>query len=418
MAGRDPTRTMRYRDLFRDAEFAGMYVADVLTMSGTFLTRLAVAALVYQRTGSVSQTGAVFAASFAPHLLGPWLATLADIFPRRGLLILSDVVRCGMVLLLLIPSVPYWLVLTVVFLLELIQIPFGSSRLATLADILDEVSFPVGNALVGATRQALQVSSFAVGGVLIAATSPQTALVLDSASYLVSAVLIYMFVKRRPLPWHGEAERPRVWSGALEGLRVVRRTPHMAQWFWLLALGPGIVVISEGLAVPFAQEDLGGGTRLAGLLMGALALGNLVGFAVFGRFRVELQNRLIYPLAYSSGGFVFMIGLLAVAFGSVIPILLAIALSGAAMSYLLAIQARVAAIIPRVARGRVFGLGNTVMQLAQGTTILSAGAVADALPVGVGGALVLFGAVGVVAVSVVQWRDWMTDRTTASAAEA
>ena len=63
-AGAEPT-TVRYRDLFRDREFAGMWLADVLSMAGSYLARLAVAALVYHRTASPGLTAVAFAGDAA-----------------------------------------------------------------------------------------------------------------------------------------------------------------------------------------------------------------------------------------------------------------------------------------------------------------------------------------------------------------
>lgn len=395
-------RSVRYRDLFRDAEFTGLYVADALNVTGSYLTRLAVAAFVYRDTGSVGLTGAVFAASYAPYLLSPFMATLADRFPRKGLMVLSDVLRCALVLLLLLPSTPFAGLLAVLFTLELIRIPFGAARLATLADVLDEERFPVGNALVGATRQVLQVGGFLIGGFLVAATSPQTAIVIDAVTFVCSAVLILVFVERRPVAWDTDQAPPAMWAATREGFAIIGRTPHMMPWFGLLALGPGLIVIAEGLAVPYADQ-LGGDVRLAGVIMATAPVGTAIGFAIFGRLSVDQQNRLVYPCAYAAGLLVALAGALGALGGSPIPLLLVLTLSGATLSYLVAIQAQVAAVIPRSARGRVFGLGNSVMQLAQGGAILAAGVVAVSLPIGE--VLVVLGLLGVGIVAVIGWRD-------------
>ena len=148
--------TVRYRDLFRDREFSGMWLADVLSMAGSYLARLAVASLVYARTNSPGLTAVAFAISFAPYLFSPVLATIADRFPRKQLLVFTDVLRFGLVLLLIIPGMPLALLLVVLFSIEVFQIPFGAARLATLADILEDERFPAGNAFVAGTRQAVQ----------------------------------------------------------------------------------------------------------------------------------------------------------------------------------------------------------------------------------------------------------------------
>lgn len=389
---------MRYRELFRDAEFSGMYVADVLTMTGTYLSRLAVAVLVYGRTNSVGLTALSFAMSFAPYIFAPWLSTLADRLPRKHLLVSTDVLRALLVLVLVIPGVPLPLLLAVVFSLELFQIPFGAARLATLADILPDARFPAGNALVQSTRQAVQVSGFIIGGAVVAATSPQTALLIDSVTYAVSAVLILIFVRHRPLPWGPNNPAPRVWKGAMEGLRFVTRTPGMLYLFMLLALGPGLVVIAEGLAVPFADQ-LGGGTKLAGLIMATAPIGNVVGFAIAGKLSFDLQQRLAYPLAAAAGATVAIAGLAGALTSSAAAVVVILTLSGVTLAYLNAIQSRVAAVVPREARGRVFGMGNAVMMLSQGLAVALAGWMAETGQIGV--VLFVIGLVGIALVGLI-----------------
>jgi predicted MFS family arabinose efflux permease len=374
-AGARPT-TVRYRDLFADREFSGMWVADVLSMAGSYLARLGVAALVYGRTESPGLTATAFAISFAPYLFAPVLATIADRFPRKELLVATDVLRSLLVLLLIIPGMPLTLLLVVLFTIEVFQIPFGAARLATLADVLDDDRFPAGNALVAGTRQAVQVGGFVVGGAVVAATSPTYALAINSLTYLLSAALILAFVQRRPQPWGEDGVRPGVWTGTREGLRFVLRTPGMPVLFALLALGPGIVIVAEGLAVPFADQ-LEGGTRLAGVIMATAPLGNVVGLALIGRLGLDGQRRLIFPGALGCGLLVGLSGLFGELTDSPLPVIALLTLSGASLAYLAGIQALVARAIPSAARGRVFGLGNAVMQISQGGAVALAGALAE-----------------------------------------
>jgi hypothetical protein len=404
--GTGPT-TVRYRDLFRDREFSGMWVADVLSMTGSYLARLGVAALVYSRTDSPGLTAAAFAISYAPYLFAPLLATIADRFPRKALLVTTDVLRSMLVLLLIIPGMPLPLLLVTLFAIEVFQIPFGAARLATLADVLEDDRFPAGNALVAGTRQALQVAGFLIGGAVVAATSPITALVVNCVTFMTSAVLILVFVRHRTHPWLADgAPRPGIWAGTVEGLRFVARTPGMPILFVLLALGPGIVVVAEGLAVPFADQ-LGGGAQLAGVIMATAPLGNVIGLALLGRLPLEGQRRLIFPGALGCGLLVGLSGLGGYLTGSPLPVIVMLTLAGGALAYLAGIQALVAKAIPAGARGRVFGLGNAVMQIAQGGAVALAGAIAEGTSIDL--VLLILGGVAVVVVGVLA----VVDRRTA-----
>jgi hypothetical protein len=308
------------------------------------------------------------------------------------------VLRSLLVLLLIIPGMPLGLLLATLFTIETLQIPFGAARLATLADILEDERFPAGNALVAGTRQAIQVGGFLIGGAVVAATSPIFALMINSVTFMLSAILIVVFVNRRPHPWAEDGTGPPGWlASTREGLRFVVRTPGMPIWFALLALGPGIVVVAEGLAVPYADQ-LGGGARLAGVIMATAPLGNVVGLALLGRLPLERQRRLIIPGALGCGVLVALSGVSGYLTGSPLPVIGLLTLAGASLAYLAGIQALIAKSIPAAARGRVFGLGNAVIQIAQGAAVALAGAIAEGTDIDI--VLAILGVVALVIAAV------------------
>ena len=290
---------MRYRELFGDREFRALFVADVMSITGSYLARVAVAGLVFHRTGSATLTALAFAVSYAPYLLSPWLSSLADLFPRRMLLILCDLARAVCIGLILVPGLALPFVMALLFLEATWRIPWGAARLALLTDILSPEAFPAGNALIASVRQALQVGGFAVGGVVVALIGVRPTLAFDAFTFLLSAAIVVVAVRRRAAPWRtrrvavtagapsparageqpGTASdratdvRPGTWVSTVEGVRSVVRNPKMVQLFALLGLGPAMAVITEGLAVPFAA-DLGGGLAAGRSHHGGAAAGH------------------------------------------------------------------------------------------------------------------------------------------------
>jgi hypothetical protein len=144
---------MRYRELFAERDFTALLVADVLSIVGSYLSRLAVSALVFARTDSVALTAVSFAVSYAPYLFSPWLSTYADRFAGRPILIACDLARAVLTLVVVLPGLPMPVLLTTLFVVSACRIPFGAARLALLAQILTPRAFPAGNALVSSARQ-------------------------------------------------------------------------------------------------------------------------------------------------------------------------------------------------------------------------------------------------------------------------
>jgi MFS family permease len=126
-------------------------------------------------------------------------------------MVACDVARAP--LMLVIPllhwsgSDAYGVLLAVAFGLGAFAAPYFASQRIILPELLGEDESLVGraNALFqGATRVTLLLGPVA-GGLLIASVSAPTVLVVDAATYVVSAVLVLGFVPRpEPLPPDGE----------------------------------------------------------------------------------------------------------------------------------------------------------------------------------------------------------------------
>ena len=100
-------RARSYRAVFAIREFRALWWAQVVSYLGDQIAQVAIAVLVYTKTGSPELTALAYALTYLPPILGgPLLAGLMDPFPRRQVMITLDLVRGGLVELMALPSVP------------------------------------------------------------------------------------------------------------------------------------------------------------------------------------------------------------------------------------------------------------------------------------------------------------------------
>ena len=77
-----------FRDVFAVAEFRALWAAQLLSVIGDQLARVALTVLVYDRTRSALLAAVTFVASIVPTFVGGvMLAWLADRYPRRRVMI-------------------------------------------------------------------------------------------------------------------------------------------------------------------------------------------------------------------------------------------------------------------------------------------------------------------------------------------
>jgi MFS family permease len=349
------------------------------------MARVAMTVLVYDRTHSPLWTAATYAATLVPWVLGGLaLSGLADRLPRRQVMVACDVVRMVLVCLMALvsvkvaPDLSLWIMVALLFVVTLVDSPFKSARAAMLPDILSGERYVLGTAVSQITLQVGVVSGFAIGGLVVALLGVRGALLIDAATFAVSALLVRYGVRLRPASGAtagppGTA-KPRQLAEIAAGNRLVfgdRRLRTLVLFGWLVAF----YVVPMGLAAPYAARlhSFLSVPVATGLVFAAGPFGTAIGAVAFGRIVAPARRQQwMGPLAVAACGllllFVFQPGL--------IVSLVIIAASGACASYQLAANAAfVAAVMPE-RRGQAFGLANGGMQVSQGLWILVAGALA------------------------------------------
>lgn len=368
-------RNQSFTSVLRVREFQAMSLAEFLSVVGDQVARVALAVLVYDRTHSATLTGLTYALTFVPALVGGVLLSgLGDRFPRRDVMIATDIGRAVLVALMTIPGMPLWLLCVLVAAMTLLAGPFKAAQQALLPDVLPGGKFMVGMSIRNITGQAAQVVGFAGGGLLVAHFDPATGLMIDSITFVASALLLCFGVRRRSTPGdlNGQVS---YFSSIVVGARLVwndavLRTLVALNWL------AGFYVVAEALAAPYAS-DIGAGAAAVGLLMAADPLGSVIGALVFGRWVTEATQVRIIGVLGVLAGLPLALCLLQPGLGISIALF---ALSGMlATGY--NIQGVVSFVrrLPDSYRAQGSGLSSSGLITVQGLGALAAGALADAI---------------------------------------
>lgn len=362
-----------FRDVFAVAEFRALWTAQLLSVVGDQLARVALTVLVYDRTRSALLAAITFVVGIVPTFVGGvTLAWLADRYPRRAVMIACDLARCVLVLLMVIPGVPLAALVGLLFAVTLVGAPFTSARAAIYPDVLIGDRYVMGTAVTLTTYQFAQVLGFAVGGTVVGFFGIRVSLVIDAATFAGSALIVWARVRSRPAPSVDSHRGSSRLTGLLVGARLVftrsaLRTPMLFGWLAAFYCAP------EGVAAPLAH-DLGGGAAATGVILAADALGQTVGAIMFSRFvSPPTRLRVMSPLAVAACGilclFLWRPGL---AFS-----LLILFASGLCGCYQLAANAAFVTAAPPERRSQAFGLAQGGISLGQGTVMILAGAAAQ-----------------------------------------
>ncbi|MFI0449208.1 MFS transporter [Actinomadura sp. 6N118] len=385
---RPPEAQATYREVFAVGEFRALWLAQALSYVGDQLAQVALAVLVYRATDSAMLTALTYALTYIPPIVGgPVLSGLADLFPRRTVMVVCDVLRMGLMGLIALHAMPFWGLCAAVFLTVLLGAPFTAARAALLPDVLDGDKYVAGTAINNITHQATQMFGFLAGGAVVAVVGTYEALAINSLTFGASALVLVVGLRRRPATKEREKDALGLWRGTRDGARLVFGDPtlrSLVSFAWLC----GFYVIPEGLAAPYAAT-FGGGALTVGLLMSAMPTGMVIGAFLFSRF-VRPTNRI------RAMGWMSMLACAPLIGAATHPPLWGVmalwALSGVGSAYQLAANAAFVAAVPPSGRGQAFGLAQSGILAGQGLGILIAGAAVQLL--GVEAVVALAGALG------------------------
>lgn len=289
--------------MFRDRTLTAVVAARFVSLTGTTMTVVALPWFVLATTGSTAKMGVVLACeTFPAFALGiPAGGLVASLGPRRAL-VLGDSLRAP-----LLAAVPvlHWLgvlsfplLLVLVTVIGVFSVPYAAAAGSILPEIVGEDASEVARAQA-ALQVAIQVTGVigpTLAGVLIPFIGSPSLLVLDGASYALSAGIVFALVRRvghaRP-----RAERPR---GVLVGVRQVRRDPLLGS-IVLTALAAHVGFAALFATLPALAFRSFHDPRTAGILFSADAAGSVLG----GLAALWLARR-IAPMRLGVAGFAAM----------------------------------------------------------------------------------------------------------------
>jgi hypothetical protein len=315
-------------------------------------------------------------------------------------LITSDVLRAVLVALMAVPGTPLAVLLALLFAVSLCAPPFESARSALMADVLEGERYAVATSLTNVSLQLAQVIGFVAAGALVTAFSPSVVLLLDAATFAVSALWLAVGLQRRPAPVEPSGEPSSVWREAGEGLRLIGGSPRLLAIIALLWTGTLFANAAEGIAAPLT-DDLGEGAVALGVLLAANPMGVTIGGLVVARLLGTARSeRLLPALVVLSLAPVLLAGLVALAAGpgrgAYVLVVGLLFVAGLGASWTIPLNVAFVQAVPPAMRGRAFGVAVSGLYGVQGLGALGAGLAAEGVPAAA--VVAIAGGVGLVAV--------------------
>ena len=275
-----PNRLQFMLRALRHRNYRLFFGGQIVSLSGTWMTQIAMVWLVYRLTGSGWMLGLVgFAGQIPAFLLGPIAGVLVDRLPRHRLLVVTQIaamIQSGVLAILtLTGAIEVWHIVALSIAQGLINAFDIPTRQAFVVEMVEDKD-DLGNAI------ALNSSLFnlarligpAMGGVLIAIVGEGVCFAIDSASYIA---VIGALLMMRVTPRASESKRGQALHELREGWAYVVASKPISAILILLAC-MSLFGMPYGVLTPIiVTKSLGGGSNTLGFLVAASGCGSLFG---------------------------------------------------------------------------------------------------------------------------------------------
>ncbi|MBO0778813.1 MAG: MFS transporter [Ktedonobacteraceae bacterium] len=390
--------------VLRKRNFTLLWLGQVVSLCGDGFLYIAVPYYVYQLTGSVLQTGITVIVETLPRVL---LSSLAGVFVdrwnRRWTMLIADLLRAAVLLLMLLVHSAdlLWLIYVALAAQAIISQFFTPASMALIPSLVEDEQLIAANSLSSLGQSVTRLVGPPIGGVLFTALGLTGAVLMDSVTYVFSALMLLLIVLPASASISkGGEQKERVvvaaaikhlWEEWVGGLRLIGRSQTLTGillTMGVLMLGQGIIQV---MFVVFVRNVMHGDAMVYAWVLTSQGVGSMLGALLNGVISKWLRPVYQIALAGLTAGAAILViiyypqlvlvmiltGFMGVFVAGLVVTLYTLLQVGAEDRY----------------RGRVFGTLETVMSLAMLISMTLSSSFGDRLGVvpwmTISGALVL-----------------------------
>jgi MFS family permease len=374
----------------RQRNFALLWFGGLISIIGDWVIIATLPFFIYNITGSALASSGLLVAYTLPGLLfGSLAGVFVDRWDRRRTMIVANLLRAPLMLLLLMVQDAAWVpvIYFVTFIESTIGQFFGPAENALLPRLVAEEQLLAANALNTLNNNLARLLGPSLGAATFAVIGLPGVVVLDSVSYLASALMIGLIAIGSTRAKGAERSQAPValislvivWHEWREGLLLVKRNRLVTAIFVILGAAAIADSFNSALLVPFVKEMLQGSTQEFAWLLTAQAVSGIGAGFLVGHISGRIGPGPMIALSAGVAGVLFMI-----AYN--VPVLwlvlfVATILGFPSVGFYVGAQTLLQSSVADQYRGRVFGALGTTNALLALVTLGLGGALADRLGV-------------------------------------
>ncbi|MEJ2733659.1 MAG: MFS transporter [Anaerolineae bacterium] len=368
--------------VLKNRDFLALWLSQLISKVGDNFAVVAALVLINDLATRTGMAVVVIAAAMTiPQLFALASGVFVDRFSRKAVMIITDLLRAGVVLLpLLVQTASHlYLLYLTAFLVMGLGAMFIPARNASIPNMVPEEHLLTANALIQATELVSLIAGASLATLVISLTSTSMAFVVDSGTFVLSA----LFLVAASIP-RGESallssapgsEFRKFWDAFADGLRYIASNKPLLQLMAITTMATLGLSATTLMAAAFFKQLLGIEAALLGLLQATEGVGMALGALLISVYASWARSRQIVSVTMIVLGAGILIFALAPVYWLVLVGALVVGLC--VVSARTTLAAMTQALVPDSQRGRVESAMVTVIGIGTMGALIMAGILGD-----------------------------------------
>jgi MFS family permease len=284
--------------VLKNRDFLALWLSQLVSKVGDNFAIVAALVLINELAAKPGLAVIVIAAAMTiPQLFALASGVLVDRYSRKSVMILTDLVRAAVILLALLVREPgqlYILYLTA-FAVMAAGAVFVPARNASVPNLVPPEHLLTANALIQATELVSLIVGASLATLVISLTSTSTAFIVDSATFLISALLLV--AARIPQVSSSEpsagtrGQLREFWTSFLDGVRYIGRNKHLLQLMAITTMATLGLSATILVTAAYFKQLTGMSAAYVGLLQAMEGLGMAAGAVLISVYASWARSR-------------------------------------------------------------------------------------------------------------------------------
>jgi MFS family permease len=378
-----PTEASGFKALLKNRPFLFLWTGQIVSqVADKVLLVMSIALLtsynVPVKYAASSSSYLMIATTIPAILFGAAAGIFVDRYPKKKIMVFSDIVRGGLILLLPVLPKEFPILLLITFAISVVTQAFAPAEQSAIPLVVKPENLLTANALFTTTTMASLIVGFAIGEPLLTAATniskDGSREVLVAVLYFIAAGLGQLVRVHENIDTSRHSQRINPWEELKIGLKYLRSNKILLNAMVQLAVLFSTIAALPILSIKLTAE-VGLRPEQFGFLVAAMGIGLVFGAGILGHWGNRIQQKSL-PLI----GFVSMSIVLAI-FTFVNNLLIGLLCAGilglGASLIAVPMQTLIQEKTPESMRGKVFGFQNNAVNIAVAIPLIITGPFTD-----------------------------------------